>query len=213
MKGRITGALVLAGALAAAPALATDGYFQLGYGTPYVGMGGAGVALSLNTMAPATNPAANAFVFGYDVDMALFNPNREFTVTGSPSGFPGTFGLAPGNVKSGTSLFVVPGLGANWKLNDTMTLGVALYGNGGMNTSYDASVFYAGRTGVNLAQMFIAPTFTIKVANDHALGISPLVAFQRFQAEGVSSFAPFSSPRRAVIRFGSIGFPIDSILL
>jgi len=189
---RILGVLALALAVAS-PALATDGYFQLGYGTPYLGQGGAGAALSLNTMAPATNPAANAWTSGYDISVGFFNPNREFTVTGNPSGYPGTFGLQPGTVKSDTPLFVVPALGANWKLNDAMTLGVALYGNGGMNTNYDAPVFYAGRTGVNLTQMFVAPTFTIKVAKDHAFGISPILCLQRFQAEGVLSFAPYSS--------------------
>ncbi|MDL2716491.1 MAG: outer membrane protein transport protein [Acidobacteriota bacterium] len=193
MKTRIGIALVALLALTTAPALATDGYFQLGYGTQQNGMAGAGVALSLNTMSPATNPAANAWVTGYDLNVAVFNPNRQFTVTGSPSGYPGTFGLAPGEVKSGNSLFVVPGIGANWKLNDAMTFGVAIYGNGGMNTAYDSPVFYAGRTGVDLMQLFVAPTFTYKVAKDHALGVSPILAWQRFQAEGVGSFAPFSS--------------------
>ena len=193
MKKFSCGALLLGLALTTAPALATDGYFQLGYGTPYVGMGGAGVALSLNTMAPATNPAADAWVFGYDLNAALFNPNREFTVTGAPSGFPGTFGLQPGTVKSGSSLFVIPGLSANWKLSESMTFGVAIYGNGGMNTTYKESVFYAGRTGVDLSQLFMTPTLTYKVAKDHAFGLSPILCYQRFQAEGVGSFAPFSS--------------------
>jgi long-chain fatty acid transport protein len=156
-------------------------------------MGGTGVALSLNTMAPATNPAGNAWVTGYDVGLALFNPNRQFTVTGNPSGFPGTFGLQPGTVKSGSSLFLMPSLGANWKLNDRMTLGVAIYGNGGMNTNYDASVFYAGRTGVDLMQVYVAPTFTYKIGENHAFGISPVLGWQSFQAEGLGSFAPFSS--------------------
>ena len=179
--------------LAAAPALATDGYFQLGYGAPQNGMAGASVALPLNTMAPATNPAADAWVTGYDVNLAVFNPNRQFTVTGNPSGFPGTFGLQPGTVQSGQSWFFVPGIGANWKLNDRMTVGVAIYGNGGMNTAYDASVFYAGRTGVDLMQLYVAPTFTYKLGENHAFGISPVLGWQRFQAEGVGSFAPFSA--------------------
>ncbi|MEO8055922.1 MAG: outer membrane protein transport protein [Acidobacteriota bacterium] len=193
MKTRIGIALVALLTLAAAPALATDGYFQLGYGTAQNGMGGAGVALSLNTMSPATNPAGNAWATGYDLSLAVFNPNREFTVAGSPSGYPGTFGLQPGTVKSGTSVFLMPSIGANWKLNDQMTLGVALYGNGGMNTAYDASVFYAGRTGVNLMQMYIAPTLTYKLGENHAFGVSPVFGYQRFQAEGVGSFAPYSS--------------------
>lgn len=180
-------------AFSAEPALATDGYFQLGYGTQQNGMAGASVALPLNTMAPATNPAADAWVTGYDLGLAFFNPNREFTVTGPPSGSPGTFGLAPGTVKSGTSLFVLPALGANWRLNETMTLGVAIYGNGGMNTAYDAPVFYAGRTGVNLMQLYIAPTFTYRLGENHAFGVSPVFGYQRFQVEGVGSFAPYSS--------------------
>jgi long-chain fatty acid transport protein len=193
MRTRIGIALVAILVLIAVPALATDGYFQLGYGTAQNGMGGAGAALSLNTMSPATNPAGNAWVTGYDVSISLFNPNREFTVTGTPSGYPGTFGLTPGTVRSGTSLFVMPGLGANWKLNDKMTFGVALYGNGGMNTAYEESVFYVGRTGVNLIQGYIAPTLTYKVAEGHAFGVSPVFGYQRFQAEGVGSFAPYSS--------------------
>jgi long-chain fatty acid transport protein len=193
MKTRIGIAVAALLALIAAPALATDGYFQLGYGTAQNGMGGTGVALSLNTMSPATNPAGNAWVTGYDLGLAVFNPNREFTVTGAPSGYPGTFGLAPGTVKSGTNVFLMPSIGANWKLSDKMTFGVAIYGNGGMNTSYSESVFYAGRTGVNLMQMYIAPTLTYKVGQDHAFGISPVLGYQTFQAEGVGSFAPYSS--------------------
>ncbi len=193
MKTRIGVALVALLALAAAPALATDGYFQLGYGTAQNGMGGVGVALSLNTMSPATNPAGNAWVTGYDLGLAVFNPNREFTVTGSPSGDPGTFGLQPGTVKSGSTVFLMPSIGANWKLNDAMTLGVAIYGNGGMNTNYDASVFYAGRTGVDLMQLYVAPTFTYRIGQNHALGVSPVLGWQSFQAEGVGSFAPYSS--------------------
>jgi long-chain fatty acid transport protein len=193
MKTRIGIAFAALLALIAAPALATDGYFQLGYGTAQNGMAGAGAALSLNTMSPATNPAGNAWVTGYDLGLAVFNPNREFTVTGAPSGYPGTFGLAPGTVKSGTSVFLMPSIGANWKLSDKMTFGVAIYGNGGMNTSYSESVFYAGRTGVNLMQMYIAPTLTYKVGQDHAFGVSPVLGYQTFQAEGLGSFAQFSS--------------------
>ncbi len=74
-----------------------------------------------------------------------------------------------------------------------MTLGVALYGNGGMNTAYEESVFYAGRTGVNLIQGYIAPTLTYKVGESHAFGVSPVFGYQRFQVEGVGSFAAYSS--------------------
>ena len=56
----VAAALVLAAF--AAPAFATNGYFSAGYGTHYKGMAGAGAALHLNSLAPATNPAAMAFL-------------------------------------------------------------------------------------------------------------------------------------------------------
>ena len=82
--------------LVSGAAAATDGYFLLGYGTVSKGMGGTGAAVATNTLAAAANPAAMAFVGpGYDVGLGLFSPDREFTMTGNPSGYPGTFGLAP----------------------------------------------------------------------------------------------------------------------
>ena len=81
---------------ASSPVGATDGYFANGYGTNYKAMAGAGVALYLGTQAPATNPASMAFLGRrFDIGVEAFNPNRQFTVSGSPSGYPGTFGLAP----------------------------------------------------------------------------------------------------------------------
>ncbi|MCC6131562.1 MAG: outer membrane protein transport protein [Acidobacteria bacterium] len=190
---RLSRLLLLTVAVSAFSLEATNGYFSAGYGTPYKSMAGAGTALGLSTLAPATNPAANAFVGkGYDIGIAYFNPNREFTVTGNPSGYPGTFGLAPGTVESHSTGFVLPSLGANWQLNDKMTLGVMFYGNGGMNTDYHARVFGFDPTGVNLEQMFLAPTFTYKVHPNHAFGLTVVGAFQRFQAEGLQAFAPFS---------------------
>src|SRR5512141_2098898 len=156
MKPERVLSLVAVGAflVSAAPAGATDGYFANGYGTNYKGMAGAGVALYLGTQAPATNPAAMAFLGPrYDIGMEVFNPNRQFSVTGAPSGFPGTFGLAPGTVRSGSKYFPIPSLGANWNVGDSGTFGISVYGNGGMNTDYAGSVFGAGPAGVDLSQM------------------------------------------------------------
>jgi len=160
----------------AAQAGATDGYFANGYGTNYKAMGGAGVALSLGTQAPATNPAAMVFLGRrYDVGVEVFNPNRQFSVTGSPSGFPGTFGLAPGTVESGSNYFPIPALGANWKVGEGATFGISAYGNGGMNTDYGAPVFGVAPAGVDMSQMFLAPTYARKLGPRHALGVSAIV--------------------------------------
>jgi long-chain fatty acid transport protein len=180
--------------IAVDPVGATDGYFANGYGTNYKAMAGAGVALSLGTQAPATNPAAMAFLGRrFDVGLELFNPNREFSVTGAPSGFPGTFGLAPGRVESGSRYFPIPSLGANWKVGDKGSFGISAYGNGGMNTSYTAPVFGVAPAGVEMSQMFLAPTYAYRIAPHHALGVAAILAYQRFKAKGLQAFGAFSS--------------------
>ena len=177
----------------AAPALATDGYFSLGYGTPYKGMAGAGQALHLSTLASATNPATIAFVKGYDIGVGLFAPNREYSVSGNPSGYPGTFGLAPGTYESHSTGFVMPSMAGAWHLSEQFHVGLAIYGNGGMNTNYPNKVFGQSPTGINLMQAFVAPSFTWEFANHQAIGISPIFGWQSFEAKGLGAFAMFSS--------------------
>jgi long-chain fatty acid transport protein len=75
---------------------------------------------------------------------------------------------------------------------------------GGMNTDYDAATFNvnpmlpsAGEkpTGVDLMQLFIAPTYAHKFAEKHSFGITPIIAAQFFEAQGLHAFgeAGFSS--------------------
>jgi long-chain fatty acid transport protein len=195
------GGLLVAAALflllaAAPPADATNGYFTHGYGTTNKGLAGAGVALPQDALCAATNPAGLAFLdHRYDVGLAVFNPNRKYTVTGSPSGLPGTFGLTPGTVESGTKEFFIPHFAGNWELSPDARFGVAVYGHGGMNTDYPTATFYAGRpTGVNLSQLFVVPSYARSFAGGkHALGVGLILAYQQFEIKGVGSFAPFSS--------------------
>ncbi len=175
------------------PARATNGYFSHGFGTASKGMAGAGVALPLDSMAPATNPAAIVFVDpGWDIGVGLFSPDREYNVAGQPSGFPGTFGLAPGTVRSGSRLFPIPHGGVVWKSGAKGAFGLALYGNGGMNTSYDAPTFGVAPAGVDLSQMFLAPTYAIQFGERHAVGVTGLIGYQRFEARGLQAFGAFS---------------------
>jgi long-chain fatty acid transport protein len=176
-------------------AFATNGYFAHGFGTNDQGLGGAGVALPQDTLDAAVNPANMVFLGErYDFGLAFFNPNREYTVTGNPSGFPGTFGLAPGTVKSDAKWFVLPSVGANWMLDKDSSIGLSIFGNGGMNSDYPTNTFGGDeRTGVDLMQLFVAPTYARKLAPQHALGITPILAVQRFAARGLQAFAGFSS--------------------
>ncbi len=175
---------------------ATDGYFRHGYGIKYSAIGGAGSALSLSSTGAITNPAGIAFLnTGFDVDFSFFSPMRSYTVTGNPSGFPGTFGLTPGKYESASELFIFPTLGVNFKLGEKFAIGLVGYGNGGMNSDYRTRVYYdpfSPSTGVNIEQMFAGLSLAYEFAKGHAVGVEPLFGFQRFSAKGLISFAGFS---------------------
>lgn len=195
-----TRSLALAAAVAAAfvpaTAWATNGYFQHGYGVKASGMGGVGIALPQDSIAPATNPAGIAFLERrFDVGLTWFRPSRSATVSGIPDfgpPFPNFNGTFDGDDKSD---FFIPELGYSNMINPRLAAGVAIYGNGGMNTSYTTPIPLFGTTkaGVDLSQLFVAPTLAYKVAPEHSLGISLNFAYQRFKATGLQNFAGYSS--------------------
>ena len=190
----LTSSVVLALTLAASPAMATNGYMSHGYGTVSKGMAGSGSALAVDFLAAATDPAATVDVGpGIDMGVGLFSPDRKYDVTGLPSGFPGTFGLAPGVVESGSRLFAVPHVGATWMVGERTAFSVAMYGNGGMNTNYESPTFGMTPTGVDLSQLFVAPTWSMKLDDRHSVGVTALLAYQRFEAKGLAAFGAFSS--------------------
>ena len=121
----------------AAPALATNGYFSLGYGTPYNGMAGAGQALHLNTLASATNPATIAFVKGYDVSAGPLQSEPRVHGHREPVGLPGHVRpRARATTRATARPSSCPRLaGAPGTCPTSFHLGLAIYGNGGMNTT------------------------------------------------------------------------------
>ncbi len=181
--------------LIAMPALATNGYFLHGIGTGSKSMAGATTAFPLEALDADTNPAAGVFVpGGYSFSLALFNPERQYTVTGNPSGYPQTFGLTPGTVTSKSTLFPMPAFGYNVRPNDINALTFNFTAHGGMNTDYRTNTFYgANHTGVDLAQMFLTATYSRKITPNQSVGISAIFAEQRFKASGLEAFALFSS--------------------
>ncbi|HJW29881.1 MAG TPA: outer membrane protein transport protein, partial [Saprospiraceae bacterium] len=178
-------------------AYATNGYFTNASGVNDQALGGAGVALPQDTLDAAVNPANMVFLGKqYDLGIAFFNPNRQYTVNGaSGPPFPD---LTPGTVKSDSKWFVIPSFGANWVIDENSSFGLSIFGNGGMNTDYPTNTFNnfspagsSSPTGVDLMQLFIAPTYARKLAPKHALGITPILAIQRFEARGLQ---PFDNP-------------------
>lgn len=193
---RLGAGLVSLGLLAGTvPALATEGYFPLGFGTIQRGQGGTGVGLAgQDAMSLAINPAAIA---GMETQMNLgaegFMPFRGYDATGT--GF-----AAPGAIDSGREFFLVPNFGYIRPLGNG-TLGINVYGNGGMNTSYGnvanpncgggSGVFCAGPAGVDLMQMFVSVGYAHQTGAVR-WGIAPTLAVQAFQARGLAAFGGMS---------------------
>ena len=181
-------AALIAIAAASGSAFATNGYFAHGYGIKAKGMAGVGIALPQDSLAAASNPAGMVMVGDrLDVGVDWFKPNRGAEIVGA--GAPGANGTYDGN---GDSSFLIPEFGYNRMLGPDRSVGVSVYGNGGMNTRYNTSPFvaYGGQNpgGVNLEQLFIAPTFAMKLNKDHAIGVSIILAYQTFGATGLQGF-------------------------
>ena len=160
---------------------ATDGYFPHGYGMKALGMGGASVAMTDNAFAGANNPATAAYAGNrYEMGVNLFSPKRS-AVTMGQSG--------PMETESDSNYFLVPEFGYNRSIDAKTSFGVTVYGNGGMNTNYPLPLMGGtGRTGVDLMQLIVAPTVAYKLNDNQSVGVSPLLVYQRFKAEGLQAF-------------------------
>jgi long-chain fatty acid transport protein len=180
---------------AAGMAHATNGYFPHGYGIKAKGMGGASTAIAEDSLGGATNPAKMVWVGSrMDLGAEVFSPQRDAERSGAMA--------APtlnGKVESGKTAFLVPEFGYNQMIGRTLSVGLSVYGNGGMNTSYPQGSFNcgggpanmlcgSGELGVDLMQLVLAPTLAYKVDERHSLGASLLLGYQRFKATGLQAF-------------------------
>jgi len=193
--------------MVATPVLATDGYFSIGYGLIQVGHGGAGHCASARWTGGCDEPGGNCFRGGpIRFRRDLVSPIRSGSITGS--GAPGVDGEYDASRKKS---FFIPELGYNHLLNPRVAVGIAMYGNGGMDTAYTTPIPLLGSrlAGVDLVQLFVAPTVAFK-ANDHnAFGVSLNIGYQRFSASGLQNFAnpQFSSaPNNVTDLYGSGAF-------
>lgn len=225
---KIVVSMFAAGILVAPLAHATNGYFAHGYGMKAKGMGGVGIALPQDSLAAATNPAGMVMV-GNRIDAGVdwFRPIRGATLTGTAGGFSaGTFD------GSATKNFFIPEFGYNHMMSSDMSLGVSVYGNGGMNSDYTRAIplfnaVNAQGAGVNLEQLFIAPTAAWKITPTQSVGVSLNIAYQRFGAKGGQNFTttpPSAYPANVInngydtstgygLHFGWIGQVTDTVSL
>lgn len=189
-------------ALGSAPAWATYGYFAQGYGAQSEGLAGATIAYPKDSLALATNPASAAFLGDrVDISADLFIPRRGASIVGNAAGPNQSFS------GSGVNNFLIPQIGYTHGLGNDWSIGIAAYGNGGMNTAYKSSPFArfgaTGEAGVNLEQLFVSPTIAYRIADGQSIGISFNVAYQLFKAEGIGLFGNSSTNPAALSNNGT----------
>ncbi len=132
--------IAFAAALVAGPAFATDGYFPHGYGMKAKGMGGVSTAIAQDAYGGANNPASMVWAGSrFDVGAEVFMPDRDAERSGATE-----IPSLNGKVRSDKRYFLVPEMGYNRMLNSDLSVGVTVYGNGGMNTTYPQGDFNCG---------------------------------------------------------------------
>lgn len=178
---------------AATPAWATNGYFSNGYGAPSKAMAGAGVAMGEGPLAPAQNPALGTAIGDVGgLCFTSFMPHRDVTNEGMG-------GLQNGSFDSENEFFEIVCGGANHMIDANNSVGLLMFGNGGMNTEYKTNVFAPGfgsgtaPLGVDLAQAFFSLNLAHKVNNALSVGAAPVFAAQRFKAYGLEMFSGAST--------------------
>ena len=180
---------------------ATEGYFANAFGVRQSGLAGAGVADSRDAMALSLNPAGLVDVGRqFQAGVGMFRPYRDYTATGTAL-------VAPGHQESDMTFFLMPNMAYSSPIDANTSWGWALYGNGGMNTTWpnvpntsvgcgmfgnNPGAFCGGAAGVDLMQAFLSFGYA-KRMGAFSVGIAPTIALQRFKATGLSAFATYSS--------------------
>ncbi len=177
-------------------ALATNGYFSHGYGVNSQAIAGVGIALPQDGLTAATNPAGTAYTGNrLDVGVNLFKPSRGAEIKGNNLGGGAT--LDGKYSADGRDMFLIPEFGYTRQISSQLSVGLAVHGNGGMNTSYDRNPFEKlggqGKAVMNLEQLFISPSIAWKTTPDHVISAALNLAHQRFSIRGIDGFKGASS--------------------
>ncbi|MGR8948067.1 MAG: OmpP1/FadL family transporter [Gammaproteobacteria bacterium] len=187
---------------------ATNGYFMIGYGAKSIGQAGAGVASAEDTLVGALNPAGMSLLDnGIDVGLRAIGAQRNGSI--DCRGILGCSSII--RDRSSRTVFYVPNFGWKRSLTDKFDLGVSVYGNGGINTTYGRAFYRetiarimggtpgtpgfprTGKIGVDFSQLFIAPSFSYQLTGKHTIGVSPIFSLQRFSSRGLELFGAISS--------------------
>ena len=199
--------LVTAAVMLPASAMATNGYFLIGFGAKQRGMAGTAVASTNDGLAAGVNAAAMTDIeTRFDIGGDLFLPKSGAFVDSVE---------LPVDDLSSRDTFLIPNMGGVLKWDDKITLGFAMVGAGAatrfnqgvaackdndpltvgnnfFNFSCNGSEPYRGfqtedRLSIDLYQVQMLPSIAYKLNEQHSVGASLVIAYQQFRAIGLGA--------------------------
>ena len=185
-------------------AFATTGYFMHAYSVNSQGNAGTAIANFQDSLTIASNPAGLSWMGKrFDAGLTIFAPDRESEISGNRSGANGQY---DGNSRK---YFLIPDVGYVHPINEQLTAGIAVYGNGGMNTNYKNNPYAvydnSGSAGISLTQAFISPALSWKYADNQSIALAANILYQRFKAQGFDGdvFGGVSANQAAISNRGN----------
>ena len=184
----------LAAALVAAlasPALATNGMRMTGFGAVQNGMGGVGVAATLDSSTIVTNPAGLTDLDRrFDASLTWFQPSVEYKATSlhlpppNPPAFLAQDGVTFTSNRGGSP---IPNLGVVLPIGHGFTAGVGAFGVGGMGVDYDSNLYF-GKTVTSYSYLRLAPAIAYKPNDEFSFGVALNLAWAQMKFDVASGF-------------------------
>lgn len=151
-----------------------------------LGIAGAGIAFPQDAQTVAYNPAGMVDVGNrFDTGITWDHTNQHARVRGNLNKT-----LNRGSNAAHTRDFYTPGLGINKMINDTISLGFAVYNRNFLKTTYTAPFPLLGKTklGLEYVHETFSPCIAVKIRDRFNFGISLNYMVQRFRAQGLENF-------------------------
>lgn len=155
---------------------ATQGVHLVGYGAKAQAMGGASVAYPQDAIVAANNPAGMAFIGNQlDADIQTIYVKADLEFGNSE------------NKNHGHLVVPIPEFGINYNYSPNITLGLSTAASG-VAFKYKNPVLPIDglkRPSGSLMQVDLMPTITYKLQPNLALGLSLVLGYQQFEAQGI----------------------------
>jgi len=208
-----SGLILLAGLCCTGSIQANNGMNPHGYGTKNKAMGGAGIAFPRDAAAVINNPATAVAVAGkMQAGISVYHARMNYYSTESDkNGEDGAFTIGPNEIDGEKKYLLQPYFAESVRLQENSAVAVSLYTRAGMNTQYRGGTatfdpdrdgpepvqtlpgtFGDGDTRWKMYQTLLDMTYARQVSEKVSLGITGVLAAQKFRMEGVQSWAPLT---------------------